>query len=137
MQEIEEEPESNENDWLEYTKTHITLGGGYQGVKIFMTGSSYGAARKWTNTDMHGVLYLIQIKEVQNYPVVMVQLKGTDAAGIERDVVFENELSFNFAFDGNLGPNFSALALMNGEYGGFYFSDRSEKTDFDGKILEL
>ncbi len=133
-EEIEVDDSKN---WLKATKTHITVGGGYQGVKIFITGKSFGGPLKWSKTDMQGVLRLIQIKEVESYPVVMIQLKGTDSAGFERATVFEFELPFNFLFDGNLGTDFSAVALSKGEYVGFLFSDRASKADFDCKIIDL
>ena len=54
---------------------------------------------KWSDTEMKGALRLVQVKEFQGFPCVIVQLTGTDAAGIERKVVFDYELPFNFTFE--------------------------------------
>ena len=81
--------------------------------------------------------FMTEETEVENYPVVMIQMMGTDSAGFERATVFEFELPFNFSFDGNLGSNFSALALSKCDYVGFFFADRTGKADFDRKILDL
>ena len=133
----EETEVDDTKNWLKNTEMHITLGGGYEGVKIFMTGKNFGGPLKWSKTDIEGVLRLIQITEVENYPVVLIQMMGTDSAGFERATVFEFELPFNFSFDGNLGSNFSALALSKCDYVGFFFPDRTGKADFDSKILDL
>ena len=62
---------------------------------------------------------------------------GTDAAGIERDIVFQWELPFNFKFDGDLSRSFAALELTNGEWVGFLFSEDSDKSDYVEKLGEL
>ena len=67
----------------------------------------------------------------------MIQLLGVDAAGFERDAVFEYELPFNFQFEDNLYSNFSALSLMKGEFVGFLFSNSAEKSAFDGTVRAL
>jgi len=70
---------------------------------------------------MVGTLRLVQVKEFQGFPSVLVQLTGTDVAGIEREVVFDYELPFNFQLERFLSSTFAAIALGNGEYIGFYF----------------
>lgn len=86
---------------------------------------------------MQGVLYVVQIKEVEGYPVILLRLNGVDPAGNERDTIFEFELPLNFKFDTRLNPNFSAFSLLKGEYVGFYFSKIADKTVFDGTIQAL
>ncbi len=51
---------------------------------------------------MVGTLKIVQVKECQGYPCVMLKLVGTDSAGNERDTVFEYELPFNFKFENDL-----------------------------------
>lgn len=76
---------------------------------------------------MNGVLRLIQIKEIEGFPVVMVQLTGVDVAGTEKGVVFEYELPFNFQFDGSLYSTLSVFPLAKGEFVGFLFNSASDK----------
>ena len=79
MGEIEEENNATDlTDWLLHTADHTFLAGGFEKVRIFLTGSSFGAPHKWNETRMHGVLRLVQIKEIEGFPVVMVQLTGVD-----------------------------------------------------------
>ena len=63
---------------------------------------------------MKGKLRLIQVKEFQGIPAVLLQLGGTDDAGVERDIVFEYELHFNFEFERDVNARFAALKLGNG-----------------------
>jgi len=128
------EEENNPNDWFSNTEEHHTLAGGYQNVHIYFTAKGFQATHKWTNTDMSGVLRVIQVKEQDSYPVIMLQLKGQDSAGIERDTVFEFELPMNFVFELDLTRTFSAVGFTNGEYIGFLFDSYEDKEDFSGKM---
>ena len=83
---------------------------------------------------MIGALRMILVKEVMSYPVIILQMKSVDPAGIERDIVFEYELPFNFKFDQDLTRTFSAIGMKNGEYIGFLFSSSEDKADFAGKM---
>jgi len=87
-----------------------------------MTSKGYGGNEtKWTKTDMAGKLHLVLVKEFQGFPCVVIQLGGTDAAGIERAVVFEYELPFNFIFERDISNNLCGIKLGNGHYVGFQF----------------
>ena len=103
-------------------------------MRIYLTDKGFGTVHKWCSTDMKGVLRMLKTKEVQGYPVVLLELKGTDEAGVERATVFEYELPFNFRFDGDLSRQFSAIALSNGEYVGFFFANPGDKEDFAAKL---
>ena len=133
---IEEEPEIDTDDWYENKKDHQNLAC-YSGVHIYLTDKGFGTVHKWCYTEMQGVLRLIQVKDEADYPAVLVQLVGTDPAGIERDVVFQTELPFNFRFDGDLSRTFAAIELLNGEWAGFLFSEDSDKADFVDKLADL
>ena len=86
---------------------------------------------------MIGVLRIIQVHDCEGHPVIMLQMKGVDPAGIERDVVFEYELSFNFVFEQDLTRTFSALSIKKGEYIGFLFDSNDDKEDFNGHMLAI
>lgn len=133
---IDEEPEVDLDDWYENKKDHQNLAS-YKGVHIYLTDKGFGTVQKWCYTEMQGVLRLIQVKEELDYPAILVQLVGTDPAGIEREVVFQSELPFNFKFDGDLSRTFAALELINGEWAGFLFTEDTDKADFVEKIADL
>ena len=118
---IAEEEEVDTDDWYENKKGHVTLAGAFEGVGVYLTDKGFGTVHKWCNTEMFGALRLIQVHEAQDYPAVILQLTGTDAAGNERDVVFQYELPLNFRFDGDLTRTFSSIEFTNGEYVGFLF----------------
>lgn len=67
-----EEEESSPDDWFSKTEDHHTIAGGYQNVHIYFTGKGFQATHKWTNTDMSGVLRVIQVKEQDGYPVIIL-----------------------------------------------------------------
>lgn len=123
--------------WFKNKETHVNLAGGYDHVRIYLTDKGFGTVHKWCSTDMKGVLRMKQTKEVQGYPVVLLELKGTDEAGVERATVFEYELPFNFRLESDLSRQFCALALSNGEYVGFFFADPRDKEDFSAKLAQV
>ena len=131
---IEEEDEDIKEDWFKNTEEHHTLAGGYRNVNIYLTLKD---KQKWCYTDMRGVLRVIQVKEADGYPVIILQLTGQDDVGTERDVVFEFELPVNFTLEPDLTSQFSAIAMTNGEYIGFLFSSFLDKEDFTGKMGEI
>lgn len=108
-------------------------------MHVYLTDKGWGMVHKWCHTEMVGVLRLIQVKECDEggYPVIILQLKGADPAGIERDTVFEYELPLNFVFEQDLTRTFSALALTKGEWIGFLFDSPEDKDDFNGKMLAI
>ena len=57
-------------------------------MQIYLTDKGFSSVRKWTYTDMSGVLRMTQVKDCENYPVILLELNGVDPAGIERDTVF-------------------------------------------------
>ena len=116
------------------------MAGGYNNVHIYLTDKGFGTVQKWCHTEMIGVLRIIQIKDCDNYPLVVLELKGIDPAGIERDVVFDYELPINFVFDHpNLTRTFSALSLnqKKGELIGFFFESMDDREDFDGRMQAI
>ena len=108
-----EEEEDDANDWFSNKEEHVVMAGPFEDVNVLMTGKDFGVP-KWTNTEMKGSIRLVQVKEFQGFPSVLVQLTGTDAAGIEREVVFDYELPFNFSFERDLSNQFCAIKLGNG-----------------------
>ena len=99
---IEEEEEQEAfDDWFKSSSQHTTLGRPFEEVRIYMTDKGFGQ-RRWCYTDMKGELQLTKIKEVENKPLVLLKLIGTDSIGAKRDVVFEYELPLNFKFEGDL-----------------------------------
>ena len=66
-----------------------------------------------------------------------MQLVGTDESGIERDVVFEYELHFNFTFERDISDKFCAIKLPNGQYIGLYFATEADQTAFSDKLAEV
>lgn len=134
---IAEEDEVDLEDWYENTKEHQELAGPFAGVGVYLTDKGFGTVHKWCDTEMFGVLRMIQVKEANDYPAVILQLTGTDAAGTEREVVFQYELPLNFTFEGDLSQYFSSIALSNGEYVGFYFQTDVDKETFNLALLEL
>jgi len=129
-----EEEEEDGCGWLKNPKEHVNLAGGYENVRIFLTDKGFGTVHKWCATDMKGVLKLIQKKEVHGFPVVLIELIGTDEAGVERATVFSYELPFNFTLESDLSRQLCAIGLSNGEYVGFYFAEPVDKVDFASKL---
>ena len=72
FQGIEEEEEVDEDAWFLSETDHTVLAGGYAGVRIFLTDKGFSSVRKWTDTEMCGVLRLIQVKEIDGLPCVML-----------------------------------------------------------------
>ena len=68
---IEEEPENDEENWFENKNDHVTLAC-YSDVNIYLTDKGFGSVHKWCRTEMKGVLRLIQVKEEQGYPVILL-----------------------------------------------------------------
>ena len=117
---------SKDSEWYENTEGHRTLAGAYQGVKICMTDKGFGKVHKWVNSGLVGALRLIQVKEViDSYPVVMVQLQATDAAQIDRGIIFEYELPFNFRVE-KLSDTLVAIRLANNEFIGLVFANSND-----------
>ena len=85
-----------EENWFENKNDHEAMGEGFKEVSIYLTDKGFGTVHRWCRTDMHGVLRFILIKDAEGYPIVNLQLTGTDVVGAERDVVFEYELPMNF-----------------------------------------
>ena len=122
----DEDEQQRKNDWYENREEHVTLCGGYQGVTLYLT--SNGA---WTKTLVCGVLRLVQVKEIEGYPVVLIQITGVDVADIERGNTFEYELPFNFTFEGELSANLVAIRLQcKPEYLGLHFASAADKNVF-------
>ena len=132
FQEIEET--ADENDWFEQTQEHEVVAGAYHNVKIYMTGKGFQQVHKWSYTDMVGNLRLVKVHDAEGYPVLMLQLKGVDAALIERDTVFEFELPFNFKIEADLSRTFSAIECIQGEYVGFLFESPEDKDSFQAQL---
>ena len=59
-------------DWFTHKDEHEVLGGGYSDVSIFLTDKGFSAVRKWCGTDMKGVLRIIRVKELHDYPVALI-----------------------------------------------------------------
>ena len=113
------------------------MGGPYRNVHIYLTDKGSSTVQKWCHTQMIGVLRIKQVRDCDSHPLIVLELKGTDPAGIERDVVFEYELPFNFRFDhANLTRTFSALSLKirKDDHIGFFFESVEDREDFDGKM---
>lgn len=68
----EEENETAKEDWFKEKGEHTTLAGAYKNVNIYLTDKGFSSVRKWTRSDMIGALRMIQVKEVENYPVVIL-----------------------------------------------------------------
>ena len=133
----EEEEDEHKDDWFTQTEEHQTLGGPYRNVHIYLTDKGFSTVQKWCHTQMIGVLRIKQVRDCDSHPLIVLELKGTDPAGIERDVVFEYELPFNFRFDhANLTRTFSALSLKirKDDHIGFFFESVEDREDFDGKM---
>ena len=125
------------NDWISNTKRHVELTNGYERVQVLMTQTDYDGRSKWTKTDMVGVLRLVQIKEFQGFPSAVVQLRGTDRLGIERAIIFDYELPFNFNFERNMSSKLCSIRLGNGQFIGFYFSKPGDYADFCSKLSDV
>lgn len=69
---IQEEDEVDGNDWFLNKEEHLVLGDSYLNVRMFMTARDYGADRRWCETQMHGTLKIVQVKECEGYPAIVL-----------------------------------------------------------------
>lgn len=132
----EESNEPDPDDWFENKQVHVVVAGPFEGVKVLMTKNEFGV-RRWMDTEIKGNLRLVQVKEFQGFSSVLVQITGTDAADIERDIVFDYELPFNFTFERDLSNQFCGIKLGNGEYIGLFFRNVNDKAVCCNKIAEI
>ena len=74
----------------------VTLEPAFQGVRFLITDPTRGKT-VWKDTELNGTLYGIQIKNIGS-PIVVLRMYGVDEAGVERDMVMEYELPYNFKY---------------------------------------
>lgn len=136
FQQVAEES-SDEDTWYLPAEEQTTLAGPFKDTHVLMTDTNFSKERKWCDTKIHGNLSLVQVKTVGHLPIVLLRLKATDRADIERKVVLEYELPLNFSYEGELSTNFVAVSLMKGEFLGFYFAERADKDVFAASLESL
>lgn len=69
---IKEEDEVDTNDWFLNKEEHTILGDGYHNVRMFITARDYGADRRWCETEILGTLKIVQVKECEGYPAIVL-----------------------------------------------------------------
>ena len=108
----------------------------FKNVRFLMTDPSRGKTQ-WRDTQMIGNLYPIRVKDIGS-PIVVLRMYGVDEAGLERDVIMEYELPYNFKYQKNLTDTLSAVRFPKLKQAlGFMFKKTADRERFDQYLDEL